>query len=324
MPLKYEITPQLSSPRGTVQLLSQEKGIPWYAVLEGYGDRETDNRFPSEAEMFCNANLALAYGAKGIIYWTYNGGLIEPLGSDRYEFHPTERYYFVQKIFAMLDTIGPVLDDLVWIDSRATRALEENMTFPWEFSGSPETELVSVESYWRIYVGGEWLYFEDVPDARYLQIAIFADGAYDSWYVMFVNRRCIPGADARWITYTLRTTGGSLVYAVTHFLGDSTHMYWRDSWGMFTDSLALAPGHGELIHIQPALLVTDLTAMVNEGNIILNWSPPGRSGEITYEVFAASEADGDFQSIGTTTETTFSDTIGTASKRFYRVAVFEP
>ncbi len=320
------------------QHIAEYTGIPWYAVLQSeihseidfpWSDPVTCYRFISEAEMFCQANIALAHGAKGIVYYTYagySGGLIASLDTlPRYEFHPTERYGYVKNIFAMVDEIGPVLSELDWCASVSTRACEENKSFPWQFSeciwpDSFPTYLESVESFDLTH---GWNDPENADDS-YVQIAVFRDGDFDSWHLMFVNRRCLL-TEHRGIEYKMNMVGRFNEYFVArHYLSGQTHLCESDGYGQFIDNLILDPGRGELIHIYPVVTITDLTAMVSESNIILNWSPPERSGEITYEVFGASDLEDSFQSIGTTTETTFTDAIGTASKRFYRVAAFNP
>lgn len=103
----------------------QEPAIPAWGIIQSLGFDGTNiglakRRTPTEAELFWQVNVGLAYGAKGIIYFTYwtpdstretrfNPALIGP-GPNGV---PTERYGYATRVNAHLRVIGGVLKPLV-------------------------------------------------------------------------------------------------------------------------------------------------------------------------------------------------------------------
>jgi hypothetical protein len=103
----------------------QEPAIPAWGIIQSLGFDATNiglarRRSPTEAEILWQVNVGLAYGAKGIIYFTYwtpdssretkfNPALIGP-GPNGV---PTERYEYAKRVNAYLRVIGGVLKPLV-------------------------------------------------------------------------------------------------------------------------------------------------------------------------------------------------------------------
>jgi hypothetical protein len=103
----------------------REPAIPAWGIIQSLGFDATNiglarRRSPTEAEILWQVNVGLAYGAKGIIYFTYwtpdssreikfNPALIGP-GPNGV---PTERYGYATRVNAYLRVIGGVLKPLV-------------------------------------------------------------------------------------------------------------------------------------------------------------------------------------------------------------------
>ena len=99
--------------------------IPFWGIIQSLGFDATNiglakRRSPTEAELLWQVNVGLAYGAKGIIYFTYwtpdssretrfNPALIGPGPNGL----PTERYGYATRVNAYLRVIGGVLKPLV-------------------------------------------------------------------------------------------------------------------------------------------------------------------------------------------------------------------
>ncbi|MFH1009787.1 MAG: T9SS type A sorting domain-containing protein [bacterium] len=244
--------------------------------------RKISHRDPTPNEMYCMAWLALSYGPEGIGWYRVAGhmwgdslrgnatppccdtsrverthGLLDwmfndstyasgpqdfPLGAS---YRPTERFYAAQGIHAMLDTIGPVLDRLQWIESGASRAFEMNDTIPvhFPFGAYLHHALCEKETADSVWVS-------EPRDSTYVQYAGFMDpSAMQDFWILTVNRRCLPGEKRR-VHFKLRNATDT-TYVVHYLLADTSFpksVSAQDS--SISLHVDLSPGHGELIHIK--------------------------------------------------------------------------
>lgn len=126
-------------------------------------------RDPTEADLRWQVNTALAYGAKGIMYFTY----ISPPETDSFkswgegivtwEGKPTRKFDEVKRINAEIKTLGPTLMSLT------STAVYHSAPLPRGAGGLPEDDLVAKVEGGQLVVG----HFKDEKGSR---------------YAMFVNR----------------------------------------------------------------------------------------------------------------------------------------
>jgi hypothetical protein len=244
--------------------------------------RKISHRDPTPNEMYCMAWLALSYAPDGIGWYRVAGhmwddslkgnatppccdtsrverthGLLDwmfdestyasgpqdfPLGAS---YRPTERFYAAQAIHAMLDTVGPVLDRLQWVESGASRAFEMNDTIPVHFpSGAYVYHWLCEKEM------GDSVWVNESRDSTYVQYAGFVDfsNMQDFW-IMTVNRRCLPGEKRR-VHFRLNNMPDT-TYVVHYLLAGTS---FPESVNPQDSSISLRvdlpPGHGELIHIK--------------------------------------------------------------------------
>jgi tetratricopeptide (TPR) repeat protein len=180
--------------------VAKNNNIPFWMTIQVCKETRWDTtaqswwcryRAPTRNEIFAEANLALCYGAKGIMYFTYPSmhsinsdstfgetyfGLVDLVDANddttwdyttgRYV--PNYRWYAVQEINTKMDSLADVLLNLNWQDA---------------FISNPDT-IISHATF------VESLYSKRfVPDSTYIEIGIFESGETD--YLMLVNRRCL-------------------------------------------------------------------------------------------------------------------------------------
>jgi hypothetical protein len=244
--------------------------------------RKISHRDPTPNEMYCMAWLALSYAPNGIGWYRVGGamwddsikgnatppccdtsrvershGLLDwmfndssyasgpqdfPLGAS---YRPTERFYAAQAIDAMLDTVGPVLERLHWIESCASRAFETNVPVPVHFpSGAYVYHSLSEKS------AGDSAWVSEPRDSGYVQYAGFVDysAMQDSW-ITTVNRRCLPGEERR-VHFRLKNVPDT-TYVVHYLLADTSFPESVDPQDTSLHlRVNLLPGHGEILHIK--------------------------------------------------------------------------
>ncbi|MGQ9702769.1 MAG: hypothetical protein ACUVQT_10025 [bacterium] len=121
---------ELCTQLGNMRMVALENGLDFWSIPQAFGKydslhpdtggSEGDWRLPTQRELRCATWLALAYGAKGIIYFryrtrkTYELGYAEWLrGLWRYDNAPREpQYSEVRHINSVLKEIGPLLFSL--------------------------------------------------------------------------------------------------------------------------------------------------------------------------------------------------------------------
>ena len=117
---KTEITPGYFYNWAVIRKYSRLFDIPSWVFIQSVGfDGSavgmTKRRTPNEHEIFWQINVSLAYGAKGIqyfTYWTPNNPDVpyqDALISKNEPFEPTPRYYYAQNANNYLSVVGKVL-----------------------------------------------------------------------------------------------------------------------------------------------------------------------------------------------------------------------
>ena len=197
--------------------------IPFIAMLQAHqwvSPYEVD-REPTNEELDLMTNLAISYGARGIIYWgfgsfsnnecSYSNGITES-GQPRYQnIYGQPKWQKLIDINRKLKAWGPALMSFNNTDRHSYIFRDENERYP-----------LVTNSYFRWIVTGmpgshqdvcpEWHQGVPVPPPdsglvyecdqnTYLQAATFKNSEADAYYFMIVNRRCspnfAPGVDSR-------------------------------------------------------------------------------------------------------------------------------
>ncbi len=194
-------------------------------------------REPHLNEIFAQTHLALAYGAKGIDYFTYLSGsnfdlvgLVEPgtlrpiNGSSSYAvYHDEDKWNGIKALNRKLaGPFGTTLMNLTWQKGFGIHLLN---------GGSTGTYLSTVTT-------------QDPSDQRYVELGEFKDGSSRD-YFLIVNRRTQSG-ESRNITMNLSLPPGT--WDISDVSSGNTWII--PSNGSFTDSFT--PGEGKLYAVIPA------------------------------------------------------------------------
>lgn len=252
----------------TCNKMCREKNIDFTATLQGHAYKTRcvkDTIKPPDDtlwnwylrgascyELECMSNLALAYGAKGVLYWKYFGGsrayketvwyydgesyiLLE---NYLYQFihgltdtskTPTERWYCIKdKIGPYMDKSGPIYYGLTW------QAAGSSDTVSSILGGSVN----SIKSY-------------EFPDSPYVEVAFFVDSAGaapDTNYFMLVNRRCLENESQNVTSYVSKEGKCGIIDL---YEDDTTHAEYDTSDGAIPFTTHLDPGEGKLFKIVP-------------------------------------------------------------------------
>jgi hypothetical protein len=217
--------------------LAEAKGVDHYATLQsfvGWGARR-----PTPQENLCQVNLALAYGAKGILYWRYGAYDCWEDATGRTPFWTSVK----DVVGPYIEKMGPIFASLQW-----------QYAWKWGFEDKPpETPICEISCN---EFGSDPIF---CPDCLFMQIAELAPPSPDDTakYFFLVNRRCLLEES---ITGTVEfeafvdlAKSTILNYYVTDVLTDSTWMstkpgpgqlYWK--W-----NYSIPPGAGRLYRISP-------------------------------------------------------------------------
>lgn len=181
----------------TTAVKTYQPATPFYAIIQAHRAQGTFNyRAPSLQEILCQINLALAYGAKGIVYYLYvrvgsptdfQEGLLDV------NRNPTAQYTSVQTIHNNYQSTGQKLVDI------GTNFL--NLTWQAGFSihqntQEPISASASLHDVQAKPSGGSW----DLEPETYVEVGHFKD-SNNLDYLMVVNRRCTI-SETREITVT--------------------------------------------------------------------------------------------------------------------------
>lgn len=224
----------------------------WHAIIQVCEQLEYDptppppansplysyHRRPTEAEIFCQANLALSRGAKGIYTYLYGStvtainfsstasqsiGIVTYTGP-RNPINPT--YNHVANLFSYLDDIGPEL-----ITKTCTAAFNCN-TIP---GGQ--------------YITGVTGYTND-GTTHTIEIGIFSDATYPNRdYFMLVNRLCsnAAGNPANPQVITLQTTRSNAAYRIRDVVTGETYISYNGTF----PQIVIGPGRARLFELCP-------------------------------------------------------------------------
>lgn len=153
-------------------------------------------REPTDEELDLTANLAISYGARGIIYFQYNTLYNNPYGSERYDrgiadynntprilnIYGQKKWEKIREIVSRVKKWGPYIMNF---DNANRRS----------FIYRTETQLMQRDSYVDDLVSSVNGSDENISK-RYLQLSVFKDDAGVN-YFMVVNRRCSPLSDGK-------------------------------------------------------------------------------------------------------------------------------
>ncbi|HIE52187.1 MAG TPA: hypothetical protein EYP85_10545 [Armatimonadetes bacterium] len=204
-----------------IRRASLRHGVPfWYILLStphgGYRD-------PSEGDLRWQVYSALAYGAKGLLYFTYwtpahanyRHGILSPTGER------TEHYWMVQRINAEVKHLGPTLLRLT------SRAVYHTPPIPEGASAQPEKALV------RKVTGGELVLGELTDEAG-------------QQYLFLVNRNHDEPVQ---VQVTLQPNLAA-VSRLSKLTGEHQPLALASSEDGPTFTLQLAPGDGTLLLVR--------------------------------------------------------------------------
>jgi hypothetical protein len=196
--------------------ISKEVNKPFIAMLQAHqwvwynGEME---REPTDEEIKMMSNVAVSYGARGIIYWPYNSWWYEDcyhsFGVTDADFngHPRNNVYGQDKWDNLKKTIFGIKKWQTYLMS-----FDNQNRHSYIYSDATERAAMCNNTYIRDVVTfrpsedvqpdcglappGEYPVWEgkiyDCPDDRYVQVATFKIPNDSSQYFMIVNRRCSP------------------------------------------------------------------------------------------------------------------------------------
>jgi hypothetical protein len=239
--------------------MCQERGINYIATLQGHSwactlDNTAGSAFPDTTgwyyflrpvtgyELECQANLAVAHGAKGVLYWKYWSGHYYPCcppsglfykGADSCETNDTTKWCWIKnKIGPYFEALGETYYNLTWLGAGSSA----------EVASIDSTFIDSVKS-------------QEYPDSAYIEVAFFKDtaGAVDTNYFMLVNRRCLTEEEQK-VTCYIDKGGTYLIVDLCasvdgSCISDTTLAGDIDGTIPFTTHLD--PGEGKLFKMVP-------------------------------------------------------------------------
>jgi len=234
------IKPDSLSPAKLIAVLQTQYSpvIPYY-----YAPWLGPFRAPTQTELLCSVNLALAHGAKGVVYYLYAPvtAVLDP-NAEEYglldaNLNPRQPYYDAQSINTnyqgtgqSLVTIGNNFLNLTWKEGYS---IHQNLTEP-------------ISSTYKLYdvtakpPGGS----NDAPNQTYVEVGVLQNASNVNHY-MVVNRRC-TSTETREITIMFQSTAGNAYRITDVFTADST-TYYTATGTTFSHTITLGPGQGKLL-----------------------------------------------------------------------------
>jgi hypothetical protein len=255
----------ISEPRGgsyrgmrAASTVADSAGIPFCMYIQACNETRLNDsmgvwecwyRAPTRNELLCEAHLALCYGAKGIVYFTYPAmkdssydsysetysgtkyyglvDLVDANGDSTWNFHtgryvPNYRWYAAQEINTKIDSLDDVLLNLNWITAFVSKpdSISKYATF---------VESLASEEFGT--------------DTSYVEIGEFWHPNEGANYLMLVNRRCLS-TETQTVTVVIDTTQND-----AYILQD---VYNHDIFGGEDGVIAgitLDPGEGRLFKL---------------------------------------------------------------------------
>ena len=223
-------------------------------------------RLPTPTELGCMTNLALVYGAKGILYWKYyytEGGCTGLY--DQYADTATANWRYIRDVIGpQIEVLGPVFAALDW-----------ETAFPMSRITTNNCDIFSVTAYDSLHRN---------PDEGFIEIGTFSDSAGVS-YFMLVNRVCnidsITPADPQVVKVWLLKSG---IWAIRDmYSGEDTQL--TSQGGIIIFSTILEPGQGKLFRLSMETGVEDEAKLPTRFELSQNYPNPFNSRTIiSYEL----------------------------------------
>jgi hypothetical protein len=241
--------------------------IPLWYCMQTCGDVNNlveGLRNPTRNELFAEAYLGLAYGAKGFMYYVYPTippwqnatdytvyGLVDlvdaggnPTTDPHGYFVPNYKWNAVREIHNVLDVIGPTALGIHWLNAGAVHRGQLANVSSVVLDARASDESGVEDSY---------------PSETYVEIGIFDSTGSPNKYIMAVNRRVLS-SEQRNLQITLSSSLTSQFLQVTDVYSGTR---WAVARGAsFTD--LFQPGQGKLYRVEPL----DLTALAAQGKTI--------------------------------------------------------
>jgi len=234
----------------------QNPPLPHYTYLQSFYLTINNRdwwREPSGTEMVAMSMLALCYGVKGIIYWSYDGAPGERWGLTNTvnisgTTYPTDKWRAVRdRVTPFLRTLGKTFGNyLTWKTAGHNRMINHK-TSSDSLDRTIVIDSMTSSKFWRndtmTYTAGHPY---PATDNLYAEVGSFEDKA-DTSFFMLVNRRTLANEDQD-ITVWMNKTGHS--YVVDMFSGDTVLTGNVGTGAPFTTHLD--PGQGKLFKVVPA------------------------------------------------------------------------
>ncbi|MFQ6094239.1 MAG: dockerin type I repeat-containing protein [bacterium] len=219
-------------------------------------------RLPTPMELGCMTNLALTYGAKGILYWKYyytEGGCSGLYA--QYADTATANWRYIRDVIGPeIEVLGPVFAELDW-----------ETAFPYDDISVNNCDIISVIAYDSLHQN---------PDSGYIEVGTFSD-LEEASYFMLVNRVCnidsVTPANPQVVTVKIARTG---IWTIKDmYSGDETQL--TSSGFVMTFTTTLGSGQGKLLRLREVFLgdvngdgVIDVLDVMLTVNIILGIHDP--------------------------------------------------
>jgi parallel beta-helix repeat protein len=195
-------------------------------------------RLTTKEEILCQDNLALAYGAKGLVYYLYgslNGGVNGLVDISR---NPTAQYNVLKSIHDNYQNTGKTIyeigTDFMSLNWQAGYSIHQHVDEPIDTN----YDLYDVQS--KI-LGGSF----DPENETYVEVGILKDSNNISHF-MIVNRRCVA---SREITITFESIN-SHGYLITDIFNTLETRYLPANNSTISYTFTLGPGEGKLLKLE--------------------------------------------------------------------------
>ncbi len=245
----------------------------FYAIIQTQESAYYNLRHPTEKEILLSVNLALAYGAKGIIYYLYAPTSYETglLDSNR---NPTETYNHVGYINSRyLTRYGKIFMALVWKDGFS---IHKNTQEPI----NTNKNLYDVKCK---LPGGSY----DPESETYVEIGYFTASDSQDYY-MIVNRRATENRRIE-ITFQVDPYSDNKVKDLFTNIETSFSKDEVGSNGQFTYIATIDSGAAKLLRLDKAPHAPKNLRIVNANqdgqNVMLAWDPNKEHDFLHYAIY---------------------------------------
>ncbi|HEX9916664.1 MAG TPA: dockerin type I domain-containing protein [candidate division Zixibacteria bacterium] len=198
-------------------------------------------RTPTPEELRCMSNLALIYGAKGILYWVYfstdtvSGGGPCP-DSTIIQWHGLVNWYGYEKTenwYEIKNNIGPFIDKLG----------DTFCSLKWQ--GACSDDIVR----YLVLRNGQPSYLDSIRspghEPHWVQVGFFENQTADTSYFMLVNRECLVTEGDSFDVFVNKSGG---YYRIRDMYSDSIVGIVKGKGDYF--KAYLGPGEGKLLRLE--------------------------------------------------------------------------